>query len=119
VRIETSPDDVHGMLAARGVLTARGGATSHAAVVARSMGLPCVAGAESLRIDYAKRQMRAGEVTVAEGDMISIDGTTGEISAGERGKGPAGRGGGSIGRGGRAGRALRLRPRRARPAADR
>ena len=60
VRIETSPDDVHGMLAARGVLTARGGATSHAAVVARSMGLPCVAGAESLRIDYAKRQMRAG-----------------------------------------------------------
>jgi pyruvate,orthophosphate dikinase len=83
VRIETSPDDVHGMLAARGVLTARGGATSHAAVVARSMGLPCVAGAESLRIDYAKRQMRAGDVTVAEGDMISIDGTTGEIYAGE------------------------------------
>ena len=83
VRIETSPDDVHGMLAARGVLTARGGATSHAAVVARSMGLPCVAGAESLRIDYTKRQMRAGDVTVAEGDMISIDGTTGEIYAGE------------------------------------
>jgi pyruvate, orthophosphate dikinase len=83
VRIETSPDDVHGMLAARGVLTARGGATSHAAVVARSMGLPCVAGAESLRIDYAKRQVRAGDVTVAEGDMISIDGTTGEIYAGE------------------------------------
>ncbi len=83
VRIETSPDDVHGMLAARGVLTARGGATSHAAVVARSMGLPCVAGAESLQIDYAKRQMRAGDVSVAEGDMISIDGTTGEIYAGE------------------------------------
>jgi len=83
VRIETSPDDVHGMLAARGVLTARGGATSHAAVVARSMGLPCVAGAEALRIDYARRQMRAGEVSVAEGDMISIDGTTGEIYAGE------------------------------------
>jgi pyruvate,orthophosphate dikinase len=83
VRIETSPDDVHGMLAARGVLTARGGATSHAAVVARSMGLPCVAGAESLRIDYAKRQMRAGGATVSEGDMISIDGTTGEIYAGE------------------------------------
>ncbi|MDP9271499.1 MAG: pyruvate, phosphate dikinase [Chloroflexota bacterium] len=83
VRIETSPDDVHGMLAARGVLTARGGATSHAAVVARSMGLPCVAGAESLRIDYAKREMRAGDVMVAEGDMISIDGTTGEIYAGE------------------------------------
>ena len=83
VRIETSPDDVHGMLAARGVLTARGGATSHAAVVARSMGLPCVAGAEALRIDYAGRKMRAGGVTVAEGDMISIDGTTGEIFAGE------------------------------------
>ena len=83
VRIETSPDDVHGMLAARGVLTARGGATSHAAVVARSMGLPCVAGAESLKIDYAKRQMRAGSVIVNEGDLISIDGTTGEIFAGE------------------------------------
>jgi pyruvate,orthophosphate dikinase len=83
VRIETSPDDVHGMLAAKGVLTARGGATSHAAVVARSMGLPCVAGAESLKIDYAKRVMRAGSATVAEGDMISIDGTTGEIYAGE------------------------------------
>jgi pyruvate,orthophosphate dikinase len=83
VRIETSPDDVHGMLAAKGVLTARGGATSHAAVVARSMGLPCVAGAETLKIDYAKRQMRAGSATVREGDMISIDGTTGEIFAGE------------------------------------
>jgi len=83
VRIETSPDDVHGMLAARGVLTARGGATSHAAVVARSMGLPCVAGAESLQIDYAARTMRAGGSTVREGEMISIDGTTGEIYAGE------------------------------------
>jgi pyruvate,orthophosphate dikinase len=83
VRIETSPDDVHGMLAAKGVLTARGGATSHAAVVARSMGLPCVAGAESVKIDYSKRQMRAGSATVAEGDLISIDGTTGEIFAGE------------------------------------
>ena len=83
VRIETSPDDVHGMLAARGVLTARGGATSHAAVVARSMGLPCVAGAESLRIDYEARTMRAGAAIVHEGDMISIDGTTGEIYAGE------------------------------------
>ena len=83
VRIETSPDDVHGMLAARGVLTARGGATSHAAVVARSMGLPCVAGAETLQIDYANRTMRAGETVVREGDMISIDGTTGEIYVGE------------------------------------
>jgi pyruvate,orthophosphate dikinase len=83
VRIETSPDDVHGMLAAKGVLTARGGATSHAAVVARSMGLPCVAGAESLKIDYSKREMSAGSATVREGDMISIDGTTGEIYVGE------------------------------------
>ncbi|HEX7172706.1 MAG TPA: pyruvate, phosphate dikinase [Candidatus Limnocylindria bacterium] len=83
VRVETSPDDVHGMLAAKGVLTARGGATSHAAVVARSMGLPCVAGAESLKIDYAKREMRAGSVTMREGELISIDGTTGEIYAGE------------------------------------
>ena len=83
VRVETSPDDVHGMLAAKGVLTARGGATSHAAVVARSMGLPCVAGAESLKVDYARRQMRAGDVTVNEGDLISIDGTTGEIFSGE------------------------------------
>jgi pyruvate,orthophosphate dikinase len=74
---------VHGMLAARGVLTARGGATSHAAVVARSMGLPCVAGAESLQIDYGSRTMSAGGVTVREGEMISIDGTTGEIYAGE------------------------------------
>ena len=71
------------MLAARGVLTARGGATSHAAVVARSMGLPCVAGAETLKIDYARREMKAGKGTVREGDMISIDGTTGEIFAGE------------------------------------
>ncbi len=83
VRIETSPDDVHGMLAAKGVLTARGGATSHAAVVARSMGLPCVAGAETLKIDYSARVMRAGGKTIREGEMISIDGTTGEIFAGE------------------------------------
>ncbi len=82
VRIETSPDDVHGMLAARGVLTARGGATSHAAVVARSMGLPCVAGAESLKIDYRSQTMTAGDKLINEGDMISIDGTTGEIYAG-------------------------------------
>ncbi|HET7636514.1 MAG TPA: pyruvate, phosphate dikinase [Candidatus Limnocylindria bacterium] len=82
VRTETSPDDVHGMLAARGVLTARGGATSHAAVVARSMGLPCVAGAEALKIDYRSKTMTAGEKLVNEGDMISIDGTTGEVDLG-------------------------------------
>ena len=83
VRIETSPDDVHGMLVAKGVLTARGGATSHAAVVARSLGLPCVAGAESLDIDYGSRTMRVGATTVAEGETISIDGTTGELFVGE------------------------------------
>jgi pyruvate,orthophosphate dikinase len=82
VRVETSPDDVHGMLVAKGVLTARGGATSHAAVVARSLGLPCVAGAEALDIDYATRSMRVGSTTVSEGDTISIDGTTGELYAG-------------------------------------
>ena len=82
VRVETSPDDVHGMLVARGVLTARGGATSHAAVVARSLGLPCVAGVESLRVDYEARTVRAGDVTLREGDTISIDGTTGEVFAG-------------------------------------
>jgi pyruvate,orthophosphate dikinase len=82
VRVETSPDDVHGMLVAKGVLTARGGATSHAAVVARSLGLPCVAGAEALDIDYATRTMRVGRTTVSEGDTISIDGTTGELYAG-------------------------------------
>jgi pyruvate, orthophosphate dikinase len=82
VRTETSPDDVHGMLVAKGVLTARGGATSHAAVVARSLGLPCVAGVEALDIDYAARTMSAGSTTIREGDTISIDGTTGEVFAG-------------------------------------
>jgi pyruvate,orthophosphate dikinase len=83
VRPETSPDDVHGMIAARGVLTARGGATSHAAVVARSMGKPCVAGAGDLRIDDRKGEMRAGDQVIKEGDFISIDGTTGEVFAGQ------------------------------------
>ncbi|MGH2462247.1 MAG: pyruvate, phosphate dikinase, partial [Candidatus Limnocylindria bacterium] len=82
VRIETSPDDVHGMLVAKGVLTARGGATSHAAVVARSLGLPCVAGVEALDIDYAARTMTVGSNTVREGDTISIDGTTGQVYLG-------------------------------------
>jgi pyruvate,orthophosphate dikinase len=70
------------MLVAKGVLTARGGATSHAAVVARSLGLPCVAGAEALDVDYAARSMQVGGATVREGDTISIDGTTGELYAG-------------------------------------
>ena len=82
VRTETSPDDVHGMLVAKGVLTARGGATSHAAVVARSLGLPCVAGVDALDIDYADRTMTAGGTTIREGETISIDGTTGEVYAG-------------------------------------
>jgi pyruvate,orthophosphate dikinase len=83
VRQETSPDDVHGMIAARGVLTARGGATSHAAVVARSMGKPCVAGAGDLRIDERTGVMRAGDRVIKEGEFISIDGATGEVFAGE------------------------------------
>jgi pyruvate,orthophosphate dikinase len=82
VRTETSPDDVHGMLVAKGVLTARGGATSHAAVVARSLGLPCVAGVEALDIDYAARSMAVAGTTIREGDVISIDGTTGEVFTG-------------------------------------
>jgi pyruvate, orthophosphate dikinase len=83
VRPETSPDDVHGMIAAKGILTARGGATSHAAVVARGMGKPCVAGTESLKIDVAGRRMSADGRSVAEGDVISIDGGTGEVFIGE------------------------------------
>ena len=83
VRPETSPDDFHGMIAATGILTARGGSTSHAAVVARGLGLPCVAGVAALDIDLHKRQMRVGDKTVREGDAISIDGTTGEVFLGE------------------------------------
>lgn len=82
VRPETSPDDVHGMIAARGILTARGGATSHAAVVARGMGKPCVAGCETLRIDPAAREMSVDGKVIAEGDEISIDGATGEVFKG-------------------------------------
>ncbi len=82
VRTETSPDDVHGMLYAKGILTAHGGATSHAAVVARGLGLPCVAGCEALRIDYEKGQFHVGEKVVHRGDSITIDGTTGEVFEG-------------------------------------
>ncbi|HEY0442636.1 MAG TPA: pyruvate, phosphate dikinase, partial [Candidatus Limnocylindrales bacterium] len=82
VRIETSPDDFHGMAAAQGILTARGGATSHAAVVARQIGKPCVAGVHELVIDYATRQATAGSVTFREGDEISVDGSTGEVYLG-------------------------------------
>jgi pyruvate,orthophosphate dikinase len=79
IRPETKPDDVHGMLAAKGILTSRGGATSHAAVVARQFGVPCVCGAESLEIDLKARLLRVGEVVIKEGDTVSIDGGTGEV----------------------------------------
>jgi pyruvate,orthophosphate dikinase len=82
VRVETSPEDIHGMHAARGILTARGGTTSHAAVVARGMGRPCVSGAGGLRIDYAAEQMTAGGKVVKRGDIITIDGSTGEVMLG-------------------------------------
>ena len=82
VRPETNPDDVHGMLASRGILTARGGATSHAAVVARGLGLPCVAGCEAIRVSEEKRLFHVDGKTLKEMEMISIDGTTGEVFAG-------------------------------------
>ncbi|MGB8274733.1 MAG: pyruvate, phosphate dikinase [Alphaproteobacteria bacterium] len=82
VRPETSPEDIHGMHAARGILTARGGMTSHAAVVARGMGRPCVAGAADLRIDEKAGTFRCGPVSVARGDVITIDGATGEAMLG-------------------------------------
>ena len=82
VRIETSPDDIRGMNAAQGILTSRGGMTSHAAVVARGMGTPCVAGCSALQISYAEDRMKVGETVIAQGDWISIDGGTGEVMAG-------------------------------------
>ena len=84
VRPETSPDDVHGMLVAKGILTARGGATSHAAVVARGLGLPCVAGCEGIRVHDEERLFRVvgSDIVIHEGDDISIDGATGEVFAG-------------------------------------
>ena len=83
VRPFTKPDDVHGMIASKGVLTSEGGATSHAAVVARQFGIPCVVGASAIRIDLEKRQMVVGEIVVKEGDWISVDGTTGEVFLGQ------------------------------------
>ena len=83
VRVETSPEDIHGMHAAEGILTTRGGMTSHAAVVARGMGKPCVAGAGTLRVDYRAQTMTAGDTTLKKGDMLTIDGSTGQILAGE------------------------------------
>ena len=83
VRIETSPEDLRGMIAAEGILTARGGVSSHAALVARQMGKVCVCGASALKIDYATQTVSAGDVTLKQGDFISIDGTIGEVYAGE------------------------------------
>ena len=83
VRIETSPEDIHGMHAAKGVLTTRGGMTSHAAVVARGMGRPCVSGAGDLRIDYAAATVSARTTLVRAGELITIDGSTGEVMIGE------------------------------------
>jgi pyruvate,orthophosphate dikinase len=83
VRPETKPDDVHGMLAAEGILTSRGGRTSHAALVARQFGKPAVVGVASLEIDLANRRMHVGEVAISEGDWLSIDGTVGEVYLGK------------------------------------
>ena len=83
VRVETSPEDIHGMHAATGILTARGGMTSHAAVVARGMGRPCVSGAGSVSITRDTKQLRIGARELAEGDIITIDGSTGEVMFGE------------------------------------
>ncbi len=82
VRVETSPEDIHGMHAAEGILTTRGGMTSHAAVVARGMGKPCVSGAGALRVDYAAGTMNAGSRTLNKGETITIDGSTGQVLAG-------------------------------------
>ena len=83
VRQETSPEDIHGMHAAEGILTCRGGMTSHAAVVARGMGRPCVSGAGSIQIDYKNKFFKANSREVKEGDIITIDGSTGEVMIGE------------------------------------
>src|SRR5471030_2917742 len=83
VRVETSPEDIHGMHAAEGILTTRGGMTSHAAVVARGMGKPCVSGAGAVRVDNAKRTMTAGGQSFKQGDLITVDGSTGQVLAGK------------------------------------
>jgi pyruvate,orthophosphate dikinase len=83
VRRETNPDDLGGMIAAQGILTSRGGKTSHAAVVARGMGKTCVCGAEDIQVDTANRRFTVGSTVVAEGDVVSIDGTSGDVYLGE------------------------------------
>ncbi len=82
VRVETSPEDIHGMHAAEGILTTRGGMTSHAAVVARGMGKPCVSGAGGLRVDYAAQTLVIGSATLKKGDILTIDGSTGQVLLG-------------------------------------
>ncbi|MFD1425687.1 pyruvate,orthophosphate dikinase [Kroppenstedtia sanguinis] len=83
VRMETTPEDIHGMVSARGILTSRGGMTSHAAVVARGMGKPCICGCETAQIDSKKKELRIGSALLREGDVLSIDGGTGEVIRGE------------------------------------
>ena len=83
VRVETSPEDINGMHAANGILTSRGGMTSHAAVVARGMGKPCVSGSNEIKIDYENKKFSSGEYMVKEGDVITIDGGTGKVMLGE------------------------------------
>jgi len=89
VRVETSPEDLRGMIAAEGILTARGGVSSHAALVARQMGKVCVCGAQALHIDYSARTLKVGDREFKEGDFLSIDGTTGTVFAGEVKTAPA------------------------------
>ena len=83
MQLETSPEDLAGMAVAEGILTARGGMTSHAAVVARGMGKCCVSGAGGLNIDYKKKTIEVGGITLKEGDFLSINGSTGEIFEGQ------------------------------------
>lgn len=83
LREETKPEDIHGFFASQGILTSRGGKTSHAAVVARGMGKPCVAGAEGIHVDVQRREAHVGGRTIAEGDMITIDGSSGNVYLGE------------------------------------
>ncbi|HZK17952.1 MAG TPA: pyruvate, phosphate dikinase [Clostridia bacterium] len=83
IRTETTPDDIHGIVAAQGILTSRGGMTSHAAVVARGMGKPCVSGCEAVRINYSGNYCNVGDVVIKQGDHITIDGTTGQVILGD------------------------------------
>merc|ERR1712139_338668 len=82
VRVETSPEDIQGMHAAKGILTARGGMTSHAAVVARGMGRPCVSGSGEINIDYETKEFKVGDLSIKEGEVITIDGGTGRVMKG-------------------------------------